>query len=153
MSTLNVIVAICAGIGALLGVINLVRNYLADAERLRVAVWNGDTDGRPRIEIVNVSPFTVSVMAIGRVYSDGQVVDAGIQKMPEEEPLPARIGARESRVFPVSLRETIAEKLYKPKYTFVKTALGGVFTDERRATHWWRRAKERLHLKARDFDQ
>jgi len=152
MDLKDTLVAVAAAIGAVLGVINLVRNYLADAERLRLAVWSGETDGHPRIEVVNVSQFPVTVMTIAHVYPEGQVADVVLETIRgDPDALPARIEARGSRTFSVSRRETIAAQVHKPKYTFARTALGSVVTNERRLTRWWRRTKERLHMKQKDL--
>jgi hypothetical protein len=152
MGTRDLIVATCAVVGAGLGVLNLIRSYLADSERVRVAVYSGGQDGYPRIEVVNVSPFPITVTEIRRFVSPGQTPMAGIEREnPDNKKMPCRIEARHAQAFTVSMRETIAEQVYKPKYTFARTALGNVFTSEPSLARWWRQARELLHLKPRDL--
>jgi hypothetical protein len=149
----DLVIATCAIIGAGLGIFNLARTYLADSERLRVAVIEGDDQEYPGVEVVNVSPFPITVMQIGTVHPDGQVVD-GIRMEPKyanENRLPKRIEARHSHLFRISKRETIARTVSQPRYTFVRTALGNVFTSERFLDRLLRRGKELSRLKAKDI--
>jgi hypothetical protein len=69
----------------------------------------------------------------------------------EQRQLPVRIEARESHLFRIEMRETIALQVHRPKYTYARTALGAVFTTEGRATRWCRRALEHLRLKRPDL--
>jgi hypothetical protein len=148
IGTRDLIVATCAVVGAGLGVLNLVRTYLADYERLKVAVWGKDQDEGSGVEVINFSRFPVTVVKIGHVYPDGQVVEIAFRI---EKVLPKRVEARDSHTFDISLRETIARQVYEMSYTFVRTALGKVFTSEPPLARWWRRARETLHLKSRDL--
>ena len=138
--------------GAVLGVFNLARSYLADSERMRVATFDGADDGHPRIEVVNVSPFPITVVEVCRFIAPGQTPKAGIETLnPDNKKFPCRVDARHAQIFTISLREQIAEKTYDLKYTFVRTALGNVFTSESHLARFWRRTREAVHLKPRDL--
>ncbi len=152
MDAKDLIISTSAIVGALLGVFNLWRSYLADSERLRVSSIEGGQHEHPGIEVVNVSPFPITVLKIGYVAADGQVGEVVIEVIDSRnDPLPKRIDARHAHHFRISMRETIARNVYQPRYTFVRTALGGIFTDEPRLTRWWRRARERVRLKNPDL--
>ena len=149
----DLVVSICAVVGAGLGVLNLVRTYLSDSERATVAVWSGGEAQYPNIEVVNRSPFPITVLRIGTVHSDGQVADAVLFAVSGVSgtslALPKRIEARDSHEFRISMRETIAMQVHETRYTFVRTALGNVFTSESLLARWRRRALEILRLKSR----
>jgi hypothetical protein len=146
------VVATCAIIGAGLGVLNLYRTWLSDSERLRVAVIAGGADEYPGVEVVNVSPFPITVTHLRSVHPDGQTSPLSIElKDMRNDAIPKRIEARHSHLFRVSMRETIAMHVHKPSYYYVRTALGNVFTTEPAPARWWRRAKEALRLKKADF--
>jgi hypothetical protein len=135
------VIAVCAIVGALLGVFNLIRSYLNDSERLSVAVWSGDDDKYPSVEVVNRSPFPVTIVELARVSTEGQVGKVILDyKYPQE--LPQRIEARDALVFHVDLRETLTQQLSKILYTYARTALGSTFTTESVLERWWRRLRE-----------
>lgn len=144
MDTKDLIISTCAVVGAVLGVFNFVRGYLADSERLRVTSVAGGQDAHPGVQVVNRSPFPVTVVEIGYVHADGEL----IVDTPHYGHV---INPRQSNNFSISLREAIARQVYGPNFTFVRTALGGVFTDEARLARWWRRALELTRLKKQAF--
>jgi hypothetical protein len=155
MDTKDLILSTCAVVGAVLGVFNLARSYLSDSERLTVARIEGDDKEYPGVEIVNRSPFPITVAQLGMVYPDGQVSDVTIAYIRmgniDQPQLPRRIEARTSHLFRVTLRETIAQQVHRPKYTYARTGLGKVFTAEHRLTRWCRRAMECSGLKKPDL--
>ena len=112
MTTKELIIAIAAAIGAVLGIFNFIRSYLLDSERVRVKMWTGSEDGHPRVEVVNHSAFPITVIALGRVTSDGAVGDAELEYVRGQSLLPKRIEARDACSFPVSPRGTIAQNVY-----------------------------------------
>lgn len=148
--TKGFIVATCAIVGAGLGILNLCRSYLSDSERVRIALVAGGQDGHSALEVVNVSPFPITITELGEVYADGQTTGIGLEDRPG---LPKRIEARHSHRFLITLREAIARQVYADmrRYTFARTALGNVFTNEPRLKRWWRRGKELAHLKKPDL--
>lgn len=143
-SLLQVVVTVCAVAGAGLGVLNLVRAYLTDSERLRVAVIEGGREEHPGVEVVNVSPFPITVTAVRSARVAGQDVLVELDVKYEAAKLPRRIEARSAHLFPFSMHETMEATLrdYRPRYYYVRTALGNIFTSEPRLTRWGRRILE-----------
>ena len=132
------VVAVCAVVGAALGVINFLRSYLADTERVRVVLWHGGSDDFPRIEIINHSVFPITITDVGRVMKDGQNDSAIFSVQGLEPALPKRIDARDAYSFRYGARETIYLALRDIEYIYVKTALGNIFTAGSRWRRWLR---------------
>jgi hypothetical protein len=152
MDTKDLIVSTSAVLGAVLGIFNLARSYLTDAERGSITLVQGDDKEHPGVEVVNRSHFPLTITDLGTVHPDGQVSSVGLNwKFAEVDRLPKRIDARDSHTFRIDMHETIARVVHKPKYTYARTALGKVFTSERALVRWWRFLTETLHLKARDL--
>ena len=139
-----------AVVGAVLGVFNLVHNYLNDSERLRVALINEATSSVVGIEVANWSPFPITVTEIGTVHGEGKAEMVMIDpERGDVDRLPKRIEARDAHRFPISLREANAWRVHPPTYTYVRTALGHVFTTEPLRKRWLRNIGEALGLKVK----
>lgn len=135
--TQSVFIAVCAVIGAGLGIFNLIRSYLNDSERLKVAVWRGDEERYPNVEVVNCGPFRVTVVELGRVQLNGHVGKVVLDPRVRDE-IPKRIEARDTYSFRVTLHE-ITDGV---RYFYVRTTLGSVFTSETWQRAWLRRVRE-----------
>jgi hypothetical protein len=154
MELKEIIVSTCAIVGAILGVLNLMRSYLTDSERATLAIYEGDERDavHPGLVVVNRSPFPITIIELGVVLPDGQIGDVGLRHgYIEINALPRRIEARHSHAFIVDLRGTIARQVHKPEYTFARTALGLIVTDEGRLQRWRRLALEFVHLRKKVF--
>lgn len=145
-------ISFLAIVGAVLGVVNLARAYLSDSERLRVAVIEDAVSGVTGIEVVNWSPVPVTIIEIGTIHVDGRTEVLVIDRQRGDiDLLPKRIEARDAHWFPIALAEALARRVHHPRYTYVRTALGQIFTTESPSKHWVRRIGETLGMKMRDL--
>jgi hypothetical protein len=137
-------------VGAGLSIFNLLRAHLTDSERGTLAVIGGNDQEHPGVEVVNRSPFPITITELGSVHLDGQVAGLGLNnRFAEVDRLPKRIESRHSHTFHIDMHETIARVVHRPMYTYARTALGTIFTSEPKQVHCWRRVLEAVRLRAR----
>lgn len=143
------IIAICAVIGAALGIFNFVRAYLNDTERLTIAVWEGDSE-HASIAVINHSHFPVTIVALGRLMGDGHIAKIVLDHRSPEQ-MPARIEARDARTFRLSVRDLLTDNPHGVRYCFARTALGSIATNEPRLVRSYRHIVEWLNLQPKDL--
>ena len=146
---MNQLIAVCAVIGAALGLINFLRTYLDEAERVTLGLWQGDGE-HPCVEVVNHSNFAVTIVEIGRLMGDGRVASIALDQRFEDK-VPARIPARDARSFRIAVRELLADNVHGVRYCYARTALGSVFTNEPKLVGMYRRLLEACNLQPRDL--
>jgi hypothetical protein len=148
---MDFIIFFFAIVGAILGVVNLARSHLDDSERLRVALVKDATWSVIGIEVANLSPLASTVTEIKAVHREGKadipVIDPARGELDQ---LPKRIEPREAHWFPISLAEANAWRVHHPKYIYVRTALGNIFTTEPLRKRWLRKFREMLGLQVID---
>lgn len=148
---MDFIIFFFAIVGAILGVVNLARSHLDDSERLRVALVKDATWSVIGIEVANLSPLASTVTEIKTVHREGKaeipVIDPA---RGEVDQLPKRIEPREAHWFPISLAEANTWRVHHPKYIYVRTALGNIFTTEPLRKRWLRKFREMLGLQVID---
>ena len=146
---MNQLLAVCAVVGAALGLLNFLRAYFDDAERLAVSLWQSDGKD-PCVEIVNHSNFAVTVVEIGRLMGDGRIARIALDERFDDK-VPARIPARDTRSFRIAMRELLADNVHGVRYCYARTAQGGVFTNEPKLAGLYRRLLETCNLQPRDL--
>jgi hypothetical protein len=152
MDIKDLIIFSFAIVGAVLGVFNLARSYLHDSERVRVVVIEDTVSGVMGIEVVNWSPVPITVTELGTIHKDGRTdVLRSDPQRGDIDLLPKRIEARDAHRFSISLPEALAWRVHHPRYTYVRTALGQVFTTEPPSRRWVRSFREALGMKLRDL--
>jgi hypothetical protein len=116
---IGLVLALCAVLGAGLGVANLVRSQLSDAERVRAMLFEGGPKEYAGIKIVNVSAFPIWMKLLGNVYIEGKTDAVTLQfDATDGAQLPQKIEARSAHLFQIDVRETIARALQKPLFTY-----------------------------------
>ena len=146
---MNQLLAVCAVLGAALGLFNFLRTYFDEAERLTVSLWQ--SDGKDAcVEVLNHSNFAVTVVELGRLMGDGRIARIALDERFEDK-VPARIPARDARSFRIAVRELLADSVHGVRYCYVRTALGGVFTNEPKLASFYRRLLETCNLQPRDL--
>jgi hypothetical protein len=58
------LIAVCAIVGAVLGILNFFRAYLSETERLTISLWESDSE-HPAVEVINHSHFPITVVELG----------------------------------------------------------------------------------------
>lgn len=149
---MDFIIFFFAIVGAILGVVNLVRSYLDDSERLRVALIKDATWSVIGVEVANLSPLACTVTEIKTVHREGKAAEIPVidPARGELDQLPKRIEPREAHWFPISLAEANAWRVHHPKYIYVRTALGNIFTTEPLRKRYLRKIRELLGLQVMD---
>jgi len=132
---LQIVVAVCAMVGAALSIFNLVR------VRERVAVSMGEVpSGNPGLVVVNHSSFPIEIKQVGHSIKGSEAPLSLDRNEPLPYELPKTIAARSLFTFPLTLIDTLHHHVEGTDYFYATTATGTTYTTESLVRRWKRRA-------------
>jgi hypothetical protein len=138
----NAIIAICAIIGTVVGLVTLWRTRRAEHELLTLRLRIGSAGEAGGVQITNESRFPVKIMKMRRVMRDGRREDLSFAVASEKgDTLPVSIEPRDTLHFRFAASDVFYLKAKEIQSLTVQTALGKVFTTGSSWRAAWRSAE------------